>query len=198
MDSIPPLSRFVALATILAWSASSGVNGQALPTERDLATEAIIGQRAARFVFPAEASDRLTWPSPIAHAYAGLPTMAWEVDWSRSLSAERFGIDPNAIVLVVRWRAERAREWTLAALLARSRPEVLTFCRSCETPAAIPRADPAVRVAVEGRRVVFTVRGREAVRRLFPVVPDSVSLTRRTWNEADARSVRVAVERREP
>jgi len=186
------------MAAALACSAGSVARAQALPKVSDVAAEAIIGQRAARFTFPAEESDRLTWPLPTAHAYPGLPTRVWEVDWSRSLSAERYGMDPDGIVLIVRWHDEPAHEWTLSDLLARFRPEVLTVCLPCGMPAAIPREDPAVSVSVEGRRVVFTVQGSDAVRRLFPSVPDSVSFTRRVWNEADDRSVRVAVERREP
>ena len=93
--------------------------------------------------------------------------------------------------------AGSARMWTFAELLAAVRPEVLTFCRSCGTPAATTREDAAVRVSMAGRQVVVTIRGADAVRRIFPSVPDSVTLTRRV-SGSDEQSLRVAVERRDP
>lgn len=54
-----------------------------------------------------------------------------------------------------------------------------------------------MRVSMVGRQVVVTIRGADAVRRIFPSVPDSVTLTRRILG-ADEQSLRVAVERRDP
>lgn len=160
--------------------------------------EAIIGARNARFVFPAEVSDSLTWPQPIAHAYDGFPTLAWEVSWRGSLSSARLGTDPDQLMLILRWRRESARTWSLRELLARIRPTVMTFCLSCGVPAAIPSEDRSVRVSTEGRRIVFAVEGHDAIHRLFPVVPESVTFTRRIAGEAGGRVVHTAVQHREP
>jgi hypothetical protein len=55
-----------------------------------------------------------------------------------------------------------------------------------------------VKAHADGRRIVFTIEGRDAIRRIFPVVPESVTFRRRVTGEADNRVVRSAVERREP
>ena len=159
---------------------------------------AVIGATSARFVFPAEASDSLTWPQPIAHAYEGFPTLAWKVSWRGSLSSARLGTDPDQLMLILQWRRESARTWSLRELLARFRPTVMTFCLSCGVPAAVPSEDRSVRVSTEGRRIVFAVDGRDAIHRIFPVVPDSVTFTRRIAGEAGGQVVRTAVQHREP
>ena len=49
---------------------------------------------------------------------------------------------------------------------------------SCGTPAEVPERDPAVSASFEGNRIVLLVRGEDAIRRLFPRVPDSVTFSR--------------------
>lgn len=165
---------------------------------RAIEPQATIGRTEARFVFPAEGSDRLAWPPAIPHAYPGMPARIWEVDWERAMDYERFGVDPHGIAVTAPWQRDSVRTMTFAELLAGIRPEVLTFCRSCGTPAAMPREDPAVSVSMNGRQVVVTVRGADAVRRIFPTVPDSVTLTRRDRSGEEERSIRLTVERRDP
>jgi hypothetical protein len=160
--------------------------------------DAIIGARSARFTFPEEVSDSITWPQPIAHPYEGFPTLAWDVSWRGSLPYERRGRDPDELLLILRWRREAPRIWSLRELVAQFRPAVMTFCRSCDVPAAVPSDDRAVRVFADGRRIVFTVEGRDAIQRLFPVVPQSVTFTRYVGGQDGGRSVRAVVQHREP
>ncbi len=54
----------------------------------------------------------------------------------------------------------------------------MTACRECGTPASKGQEDNAVTVQVLENRVVFTVQGTEAVKRLFPIRPDTVRLSR--------------------
>ena len=121
----------------------------------------------------------------------------WMVLVVAAMRSGRFGVDPHAITTVARWRPGTARPWTVAELVATLRPQVLTFCRSCGTPAAMPREDAAVQVSVVEGRVVVSIRGADAVRRIFPSVPDSVTFRRRILG-AEERSLGVAVERRDP
>ncbi len=50
----------------------------------------------------------------------------------------------------------------------------MTACRECGTPASKGQEDRAVTVRVLENRVVFAVPGAEAVKRLFPIIPDTV------------------------
>lgn len=184
-----------------AVSCPSCARPQRDPPLRDVVTtsgvEARIGSRSARFVFPPGVSEGIVWPARTEHAYVGLPTDAWEVSWEKFLDDRRFGVDPHAIALVVGWRDVPAQEYTLAELLLQSRPEVHTFCQSCRTPASRIEVDSAVRVHMEGRHVVFEVRGRAAIRRILPTVPDSVTFTRRVLGRVDEQFT-VAVRRADP
>ena len=160
--------------------------------------EAIIGVRSARFAFPEEVSDTLTWPPPIAHAYDGFPTRVWDLSWGGSLPADRRGTDPERFTLKLGWRREAPRTWSLRELVAQFRPAVMTLCQSCDGPASIPSQDRAVKALTDGRRVVFVVEGRGAIRRLFPVVPDTVTFMRHVGGQESGRIVYVAVQHREP
>jgi hypothetical protein len=159
--------------------------------------EAIVGRRAARFTFPSEPVDHLTWPGHVPNAHDGFPLRSWSIDWAHEMPYERFGIDPSGISLVLRWQAGTTREWLLKDVLADSRPEIETFCRPCGTPAVTTQPDPAVRLTFNGASVVFVVVDEAVVRQLFPTVPDSVTFTRREWS-GDERSITVAIQRREP
>lgn len=164
------------------------------------AARAVIGERGARFVFPAEDADSIAWPSRPPNAYDGELLQYWEVDWHRGLGYERFGVDPQAINFSLRWKRTTTLEWALNDLLKQSAPEVFTFCKTCGTPAVTVQLDRSVTATFENRRVVFWVHGRDAVHKIFPNVPDSVTFTRHilSGNEEHDRVVAVAVEHAEP
>ena len=156
---------------------------------------AIIGARTARFRFPEEASDSIAWPSPTAKL------RIWEVNWQAGPSNDPPTVHPEVLQLLVPWVREPTRTWPLRELVARFRPRVLTYiCVTCKESAvsrSVPSDDPAVKAHVEGRSIVLTIEGRDAIRRIFPVVPESVTFSRRVSGETGNRDVRRAVERRE-
>ena len=157
---------------------------------------AIIGATKARFLFPAEASDSIAWPSPTAKL------RIWEVSWQAGPSNDPPTVHPEILQLLMPWVREPTRTRPLRELVAQFPPRVLTYiCVTCKESAlarSVPSDDPAVKAHVDGRRVVFTIEGRDAIRRIFPVVPESVTFSRRVTGETGNRDVRRAVERREP
>lgn len=93
----------------LSATAASDQPVRSVAVGRDIEPQAVIGSAAARFVFPAEAVVEVSWPPAIPHAYPGMPVRAWELDWERAMSSERFGVDPDGIAAVARWRPGTAR-----------------------------------------------------------------------------------------
>jgi hypothetical protein len=170
-----------------------------LPLAPALGARAIIGEGAARFIFPIEASDSINWPG-LSQAYLGYLLRYWQVGWEKSLSYDRFGEDPDGIFLGLEWQKKRTHQWALANLLRRMSPEVLTFCKPCGTPAETPREDRAVSAIYEQHRIIILVVGQDAIRRIFPRMPDSVTFSRmriHTGGEHEYRdhdSLSVAVE----
>ena len=137
---------------------------------------ALIRPTYARFVFPRETVQEFSWNVPAADASPGTPEFGWEVYWSQPW--ERLGKDPHAIWAIVYWRPGGARNGTLSALLQGWNPMVMTACGECGTPASTSREDSSVRLQIEDNRVVFTVEGAPAVKRLFPITPDTVIFSR--------------------
>jgi hypothetical protein len=195
------LLRVSAAVLTLACAGARSASSTSSPT---LVARAIIGERAARFVLPVETVDSLGWPGSPPHAYPGYPLHYWEIGWEHWLRRDRIGEDPEGILLLLTWQNDPTQQWGLADLLERAPPQVLTFCNSCGTPAVIPRVDSAVSATFERHRVVILVRGQEAIRRIFPHVPDSVSFSRtRSGQDADDdhdndERLTVAVEHSEP
>src|SRR4051794_38479340 len=72
---------------------------------------ATIGQHTARFVFPLEATDRISWPGSPPHSYVGDPLHYWEVGWESSLSDDRVGEDPEGILLLLTWQKDPTQQW---------------------------------------------------------------------------------------
>lgn len=184
----------VVLVALCAGCASPKVREAASPPS---APEAIIGRHGARFVFRPDTVDHMAWPGSPAHAYDGLPLRSWDVYWHRWMPYERLGLDPSGLTFVLRWRPGPTRDVPLSELLVGRRPEVATSCLTCEPPAVIPRLDRNVTLALVGRSVVFLVRGDSTIRRLFPVLPDSVTFDRRTRGGSE-QTITIPVQHREP
>ena len=138
--------------------------------------EAVIRSTYARFVFPREAVKEFTWNAPAPDASPGTPEFGWEVYWDQPW--ERVGKDAHAIWAIVYWRPGGARNGSLNTLLREWKPLVMTACVECGTPASTSRDDNSVRLETLEHRVVFTVEGAPAVRRLFPNPPDTVIFSR--------------------
>jgi len=191
------LGRGTAAACALLSLSCRTPHTPATPVRADAAQAvAIIGTRHARFVFPEEMSDSITWPPPTAQL------RIWEVSWQAGPTTDPSAPPPELLRLLLRWHREPARTWPLRELVAQFPPRVLTYiCVTCRMPAptrSVPSDDPAVKAHADGRRIVFTIEGRDAIRRIFPVVPESVTFRRLARGEAGNRVVRSAVEHREP
>jgi len=156
---------------------------------------AVIGPSGAQFIFPAESSHTLTYDIPQPRTYAGEPEFIWEVTWDQPDA--HVGIHPEALSLVVGRRLGGPRTGPLEAVITRDSVVMLTVCLTCDL-ADIPESDSHLTAGVLNNRVVFRVRGAETVRRIFPVIPDSVKFVRlhRDPDSETTRSVRVS--RRNP
>ena len=151
--------------------------------QADRGASAQISRSSARFVFPPDSIKQYSWDLPSPNAWAGQADYVWEVRWD--LRDDRVGIDPGGLAIVVGWSPGGPRTGSLSDLLARDSLQVLTYCNTCTSSEDIIGHDPHVAVALEGDRVVFEVRGRAAIRRLFPNRPDSVTLWRRRLQDPE-------------
>jgi hypothetical protein len=138
--------------------------------------EAVIRPSYARFVFPKETAREYTWNVPAPEASSGKPESSWQVRWDPP--SERWGQDPHALWMIVYWRPGGPHTGPLADLLQGWKPMVMTACMKCGTPASTSREDSSIRMRALENRVVFTVEGAHAVKRLFPSEPDTVIFLR--------------------
>jgi hypothetical protein len=144
------------------------------PTARTLSgAEAFITATDARFVFPRR-GPTYTWDLPIKGAYAGSPEYMWEVNWDGP--HVRDGQDPLELLFMTGWRQGGPQRGSLAELITGRPLEPMINCVTCDGAIfADPETDHKnVFASVEYGRLVFTVRGREAVKRVFPVIPSTV------------------------
>ena len=166
----------------LAAFALAACAGRSDPDEAPLARSAagepvaVVADGSAEFGFP------VGWPGRFLatreDSVQGYPDQGfiWSVTWD---VGGRLGSVPGSIQ--VRGGVPAVvppGEDTLSALLAHARAAHTVFCIPCTTPAQRLIPEPALSAAVRGGRVVLTVRGREALQRLWPAgAPDSVALT---------------------
>jgi hypothetical protein len=163
--------RFPCIALVaLGLVGGAGSQGPTVPT-------AIMSPDAAEFWFPRDTQQWFDRALPDSIAYAGHPLYSWEVAWP--LPSERMGADPEALWVVVRWEPGRSDPASLGTLLAERPIEVMTWCTSCGSPGVLGARDRAVTYEVQEGTVIFRVRGREAIARIFPRRPDTVVFTRR-------------------
>jgi hypothetical protein len=149
---------------------------------------AVIGTSEARFVFPRDSSGVYTWNVPRPNAYSGDGEFIWEVTWRPP--PENLGKTPDELSLISRWRPGAPKRGSLSELVSTIRPEKATVCLSCDLASAV-EGDPGLVASVEDGCVVLRVRGADAVRRIFPVAPDSVTFRRRVGGPTEPRSVHV-------
>jgi hypothetical protein len=107
----------------------------------------------------------------------------WEVSWNGP--QVRDGEDPFMLWLIKGFKPGGPRTGSLAELIAGTPLEPMINCVTCDGAVfADPKTDhKKVFAAVENGQLVFTIRGREAVRRIFPTIP------RRVTFEATVRHV---------
>jgi hypothetical protein len=136
--------------------------------------EASIDARQARFVFSLRNSAE-SWDLSEANKSPGTTEYFWEVDWSDSLRAPDA---PVALWLSADRQAKAPPPESLEQLIAGHHLEAMLECRTCDEPAVFEdeRTDHSrVLANVEDGRIVFTVHGRDAVRKIFPRIPSTVT-----------------------
>jgi hypothetical protein len=138
--------------------------------------QAFIGSSGAQFVFPPDSAASFTYDVPQARTYEGATEFTWEVRWDGP--NDEHGNDPHALALITRRRLGGSRSGSLWTLVSRDSLKVMTYCTTCEAVASIPETDPNVSAELGNGRLIFSVRGSDAVRRIFPVIPDSVTFSR--------------------
>lgn len=141
--------------------------------------EAFIGKDSARFVFPVSGAKTYDWDIPTKRAYAGYAQYMWGVQWN--IPDSRVGNSPYLLWLIKRWQPGGPRSGTLQQLIAGVRLEPMIECTTCDGAVfADPETDYAkVFATVENGQLIFVVRGADAVRKIFPTVPTTVTFTER-------------------
>lgn len=136
--------------------------------------QAFITPDSARFVFPRQANDSYEWDVPIPGVSGG-GGFDWEVMWE--VPATRIGIDPCGLWLVQWWKTGGPRRGALTELIEWLRLNVIV--RSAKDPLAysfVRKVDQKnIFATVDDGRLVFIVRGADAVRQIFPTIPSQVT-----------------------
>lgn len=153
-------------------------NGATAQATRPSEAQAFVTDSSARFVFPLDKRQSYAWDLPLKGAYAGMPEFFWKVGWNRASVVA--GRDPLGLWLITRWEPGGPHKGTLGDLIRGYTLDPMIECTSCDGVAYTdPQRDTnAVFASVERGRLVFNVRGRAAVRRIFPVLPETVTFSR--------------------
>jgi hypothetical protein len=153
--------------------------------DRSRGASATVSARAAHFAFPREDTVLTYAAHPNGLTVAAGAFLEWRVSWDPPDA--RLGLDPDGLWIVQSWKALPSLTMPLRAIVDVSPVQVTTFCVACGSPASLVRQDAAVAASVDGDRIVFTVTGRAAVRRLFRQRPDSVLFSRTTATGDEVR-----------
>jgi hypothetical protein len=138
--------------------------------------EAIIGTDEARFTFPLQVGTTYVWDTP-AGGRSDLTTYNWYVSWEVPDTLD--GKSPQILWLIKRWKPGGPRKGSLNELIAGDTLEAMIDCVTCDGAVfGDPETDHTKLYAtVENGRLVFVVKGADAVRHVFPVVPASVTFS---------------------
>ncbi|HEY4954400.1 MAG TPA: carboxypeptidase-like regulatory domain-containing protein [Gemmatimonadaceae bacterium] len=139
--------------------------------------QAFISSDSARFEFPRQPTATYEWDVPTKGAYAGDPEYMWGVEWETADSLA--GEAPYLLWLIKRWKAGGPRRGSLKQLISAVPLQPMVGCTTCDGAVfEDPKTDHSkVFATIENGRLVFVVRGAEAVRRIFPTVPTIVAFT---------------------
>jgi hypothetical protein len=155
--------------------------------------QAFIGADSARFEFPRQSNDIYLWDVPMKGAYAGSPEYMWWVDWQ--IADSLAGEAPRSLWLMKGWKAGGPRKGALKQLISGADLEPMIECRTCDEPAVFEDPDTdhtKVFATVENNRLVFVIRGADAVRHVFRGTPTTVTFTR-MFREVNGPSQEVVV-----
>jgi len=150
-----------------------------VPVNTLTGAQAFIGPDEARFVFPHDSTKLYRWDVPVKGQYEGGAEYMWEVRWR--IGEGSAGKQPYLLWLIKRWKKGGPRKGSLAKMIDGLRLEPMIDCLTCDGAVyADPETDyKKVFATVEKNGdLVFTIRGADAVRRIFPTVPDTVSFSK--------------------
>ena len=140
--------------------------------------EAFISKDSARFVFPRQATDVYEWDVPVKGTYPGGAEYMWQVQWD--IAENLSGEVPYMLWLIKGWKAGGPHKGSLAQLIAGVRLGPMIGCSSCDPSAVFeqPGTDHSkVFATVENGQLIFIVRGAQAVQRVFPTIPKTVTFS---------------------
>jgi hypothetical protein len=181
------LTRATILSLLVSAVAScASVATGRLPTVEPYAT---VSRTAARFVFPFDSTPSYKWNVPASRAVTGAPLFAWDVTWQTAGTTAASDY-PYGVVLIVRWKPGGERTGPLAELITSDPLQTKSSCH-CSGPIYLAKPDPGLIASVERGRLVFSIRGSDAIRRILPVVPDSVEFSYRLGSTDVYRTVAV-------
>ena len=136
--------------------------------------QAFITDSLARLVFPLDPRRTYVWDVPTKGAYPSMPEFAWDIKW---YGKPPFSFtDPVGLSMVSRWKVGGSHRGTLSDLIRGRTVDLLTSCAGCDAVELVhpQREADSVFASVERNRLVFNVRGREAVHRVFRKIPDTM------------------------
>jgi hypothetical protein len=139
--------------------------------------QAFISTDSARFEFPRQSTTTYQWDVPLKGTYAGSPEYVWEVEWEIADSLP--GKAPYLLWLIKGWKAGGPRKGSLKQLISDVPLDPMIECTTCDGAVfEDPDTDHTkVFATVENGRLVFVVRGADAVRRIFPTPPTKVTFS---------------------
>ena len=156
--------------------------------------QASIGANEATFIFPFS-SPAESWDLTIRRSVPGTTDYFWIIGW-RNPAAGRD--DPVNLWLSANQPPEGKPIRSLAELISKSRLEVMVECHSCDQPAVFPDQSfdtTKVRAHIDGGRLVFTVRGREAINEIFPHIPRVVTFRTTVRHKPNGKSELADIDR---
>ena len=139
--------------------------------------QAFVSSDSARFEFPRQSTATYEWDVPMKGAYANSPEYMWDVEWE--IAGSSAGEAPYLLWLIKRWKAGGPRKGSLKQLISGVPLQPMVQCTTCDGAVfEDPDTDHSkVFATIENSRLVFVVRGAEAVRRIFPRTPTMVTFS---------------------
>ncbi len=137
--------------------------------------QAFISSDSARFEFPRQPTATYEWDVPTKGAYAGDPEYMWGVEWETADSLA--GEAPYMLWLIKGWKAGGPRKGSLKQLISAVPLQPMVGCTTCDGAVLEdPDTDHSkVFATIDNSRLVFVVRGAEAVRHIFLRPPARVA-----------------------